>query len=49
MKLLKNRSNVVDRAGSGDASCRVLDQLRFVDGFEREKQLCALSDFINVI
>ena len=37
MKLLKNRTDVVNGGGSGDdAGGRVLDQLKFVDGLERE-------------
>ena len=37
VKLLKNRSDVVNGGGSGnDAGGRVLNQLKSVDGFERE-------------
>ncbi len=37
MKLPKDRSNVINGGGSGDdASGRVLDRLKFVDGLERE-------------
>ena len=36
VKLLKDRVDVVKRGGSGDdAGCRVLDKLKFMEGFVR--------------
>ena len=34
VKLLKDRSDVINGRGSGDASGRVLDQLKLMDGLE---------------